>query len=106
MSQHSDRREDPMQRTLAENPIVVVGGGLAGLASAAYLARAGRAVTVLERASALGGRAQTTQAGTFRLNLGPHALYRGAEAVQVLKDLDVPHRGGVPTASGGYALDG
>ena len=95
-----------MQRTLAENPIVVVGGGLAGLASAAYLARAGRAVTVLERASALGGRAQTTQAGTFRLNLGPHALYRGAEAVQVLKDLDVPHRGGVPTASGGYALDG
>ena len=33
-----------------DDTIVVVGGGLAGLAAAAYLARAGRSVTVLERA--------------------------------------------------------
>ena len=43
-----------------DDTIVVVGGGLAGLAAAAYLARAGRSVTVLERGGTAGGRAQTT----------------------------------------------
>jgi phytoene dehydrogenase-like protein len=95
-----------MQPTSGNDPIVVVGGGLAGLATAAYLARDGAAVTVLERAAALGGRAQTTRAGDFHLNLGPHALYRGGAGVQVLADLGVKYRGGVPKAAGGWALDG
>jgi len=88
-----------------DDTIVVVGGGLAGLATAAYLARAGRAVTVLERAAAPGGRAQTTAAGGYRLNLGPHALYRSAAGTGVLDELGVAHHGGIPTASGGYAID-
>ena len=37
--------------------IVIVGGGIAGLASAALLARAGHEVTVLEKRAQLGGRA-------------------------------------------------
>jgi len=36
--------------------VVVVGGGVAGLAAATRLASAGRAVTVLEARSRLGGR--------------------------------------------------
>ena len=50
-------------QTSSDDTIVVVGGGLAGLATAAYLARAGAPVTVLERAAEPGGRAQTTSAG-------------------------------------------
>lgn len=88
-----------------DDTIVVVGGGLAGLAAAAYLARAGRAVTVLERAGAAGGRAQTTLAGEFRLNLGPHALYNGGAAARVLDELGIPRMGNVPATSGAYALD-
>lgn len=41
---------------------VVIGGGLAGLASAVWLAEAGRDVTLLERRGSLGGRAHAMRA--------------------------------------------
>ncbi len=41
--------------------VIVVGGGLNGLACAAYLARAGRTVLVLERRYVLGGAAVTEE---------------------------------------------
>ncbi|HEY8459494.1 MAG TPA: FAD-dependent oxidoreductase, partial [Blastocatellia bacterium] len=39
--------------------VAVVGGGLAGLTAANYLARAGFSVTLFEKSSAVGGRAKT-----------------------------------------------
>jgi len=51
--------------------IVIIGGGIAGLASAALLAREGHNVTVLERRDALGGRAGTWQHEGFRFDTGP-----------------------------------
>jgi phytoene dehydrogenase-like protein len=84
--------------------VVVIGAGLAGLAAAAWTARAGRAVVVCEKAGAAGGRAQTTPAGPFRFNLGPHALYCGGPAERALRELDVPIAGRRPNASGGYAV--
>ncbi len=93
-------------QTSSDDTIVVVGAGLAGLATSAYLARAGRAVTVLERATAPGGRAQTTAAGAYRMNLGPHALYGGGPAANVLDELRVAHPGGTPTAAGGFVMRG
>lgn len=85
---------------------VVVGGGLAGLAAATYLARAGRSVLVLERSSKLGGRAVTTQAGEFSFNLGPHALYRKAAGIGVLRELGIPWTGKTPPLSGNVIRDG
>lgn len=85
--------------------VVVVGGGVAGLAAAAYAGRAGRTVFVCEKAGDIGGRAVTHQVGDFRFNLGPHALYRRSHGVEVLKELGVSFGGGVPSASGGYAID-
>lgn len=84
--------------------VVVIGGGLAGLATAAWAARGGRSVIVLEKAGAAGGRAQTTVAGQFRLNLGPHALYCDGHAERALRELGVPIAGRKPNASGGYAV--
>lgn len=81
--------------------LVVVGGGVAGLAAASFAARAGMQVTLLERAADVGGRARTSEQHGFRLNLGPRALY--APAARVLKELGVPYRGGQPTLTG-YAL--
>ncbi|MCB9597162.1 MAG: NAD(P)/FAD-dependent oxidoreductase [Sandaracinaceae bacterium] len=73
---------------------VVIGAGLSGLVAAVELASQGREVLVLEASGALGGRAQTHRSEGFALNLGPHALYPGAE--RQLAELGVNVTGGVP----------
>lgn len=50
---------------------VVIGGGIAGLATAALLAKEGHAVTVLERGNRVGGRAGTVSRDGFRFDTGP-----------------------------------
>lgn len=82
----------------------IVGGGLAGLTAAAYLAKAGLRVVLFEKAHALGGRATTEIKQEFYFNLGPHALFQHGEAVQILRELGVPFSGRRPGASGGYAI--
>lgn len=80
-----------------ETDVAVVGGGLAGLAAAAYLARGGRRVALFEKAAAIGGRAVSQEHAGYRFNLGAHALYSKTHAVQVLKELGVRYTGGTPT---------
>src|SRR5262245_19621221 len=91
-----------MQERLASD-VAVVGGGLAGLAAATYLARAGRTVALFEQARELGGRAQTQTNHGFQFNVGPHALYQTGAGAKVLQELGVAYSGGVPGA-GSYAL--
>lgn len=79
-----------------ETQVIVVGGGLSGLTAAAYLARAGKSVTLFEKASALGGRARTQECNSFLFNQGPHALYLGGEARKVLREFGVVPTGGKP----------
>jgi len=88
------------------NDVILVGGGLTGLATAALVARAGLAVTVLERAAALGGRARTDWIGGHAFNQGGHALYVGGPAMSVLRELGVAHPGGKPPTTGALAIAG
>jgi phytoene dehydrogenase-like protein len=76
--------------------IVIVGGGLAGLAASIFLARGGRKVTVFEKRRYLGGRAITQLRQGYRFNLGAHAFYRTGAGAAVLRELGVPVRGAVP----------
>lgn len=83
---------------------IVVGGGVAGLAAATYLARSGRGVRLFEQSHSLGGRAQTKEKDGFCINIGPHALYRGGRGIEVLRELGVEPQGRVPSVSGAYAI--
>jgi phytoene desaturase len=56
---------------LSGEEIVVVGGGVGGLSSAAFLADAGADVTLLEKNEQLGGRASRLEAEGFRFDMGP-----------------------------------
>src|SRR4051812_15998749 len=72
--------------------VIVIGGGHNGLVSAAYLARAGRKVLVLERRHVLGGAAVTEE-------INPGFKYSVASYVvsllrpEIIRDLDLPRHG-------------
>ena len=83
----------------------IIGGGIAGLTAAAYLARAGRAVTVFEKAHSIGGRARTEVKQGFAFNLGPHALYRNGAGVKILNELGVAFSGKINSTDGAFAID-
>jgi phytoene dehydrogenase-like protein len=87
-------------------PVVVIGGGISGLVSAALIGNAGLPVVLLERTSAVGGRAATREKNGFCFNLGPHALYRRGVLRQTLTRLGIDVRGGIPTGNGGFAISG
>ncbi len=56
-------------------PVVVVGGGIAGLVCATELARAGQSVLVLEAAENVGGRVRTTWIGGNAIDYGFQVLF-------------------------------
>ena len=80
--------------------VLVVGGGLAGLAAATYLARHGLSVTLFEGASRLGGRGLSDERQGFVFNLGPHALYARGVGREVLEDLGAQVEGRQPPGHG------
>ena len=75
--------------------VIVVGGGISGLAASIYLARGGCNVTLFEKRQNLGGRAITQLRHGFRFNLGPRVLYRAGLGARIYRELGVPVRGGV-----------
>lgn len=88
-----------------ESTAIVVGGGLAGLTAATYLARSGFSVDVLERSAEPGGRARTQNRAGALLNQGPHALYLGGPSVRILSELGVRWSGGDPARGGALRLE-
>jgi phytoene dehydrogenase-like protein len=86
--------------------VIIIGGGLAGLTTAALLARAGKAVTLFEHSSReIGGRARTAEIDGFYFNQGPHALYLTDASDSILKEIGITYTGGIP-AGKGYLISG
>jgi phytoene dehydrogenase-like protein len=77
-------------------PVIVIGGGLAGLTAALELAHRRTPVTVLDASGALGGRARSTDRDGFQLNLGPHAIATAGPGTAVLERLGIDLPGRAP----------
>jgi phytoene dehydrogenase-like protein len=84
---------------MASQQFIVVGGGLAGLASAVALAQTGAKTIVYEQSRQLGGRAGTQHENGFALNFGPHALYRNGPLYNLLREWHIPFSGKPPRLS-------
>ncbi len=72
---------------MEKTDVVVVGAGLAGLTCARALVRAGRSVTVLEAANAVGGRIRTDRVDGFLLDHGFQVLNDGYPEVREVVDV-------------------
>lgn len=75
--------------------VIVIGAGLGGLSAAAYLARAGKRVLVLEHHSVPGGYAHEFRRGKYRFEVALHAMdgvSEGGWVYPVLAELGVLDR--------------
>jgi phytoene dehydrogenase-like protein len=86
--------------------VIVVGGGLAGLAASIFLARGGCSVTLFEKRRLVGGRAITHLRHGYRFNIGGHAFYKHGVGASVCRDLGIPIRGGLVKAKGVALVNG
>src|SRR5499433_3564249 len=72
--------------------VIVIGGGHNGLTNAAYLARAGRKVLVLERRHVLGGAAVTEEVFPgFKFSVCSYVV--SLLRLEIIRDLDLPRHG-------------
>ena len=72
--------------------VIVIGGGHNGLVNAAYLARGGKKVVVLERREVLGGAAVTEEVFRgFKFSVASYAV--SLLRPEIIRDLDLPRHG-------------
>src|SRR4030081_1865642 len=72
--------------------VIVIGGGHNGLTNAAYLARAGKKVLVLERRYVLGGAAVTEEIFPgFKFSVCSYVV--SLLRPEIIRDLDLPRHG-------------
>lgn len=68
---------------------IIVGGGIAGLTSAVYLARAGQKILLVEKNEEFGGLVNSFKSGGFRFEAGVRALESAGIILPMLKDLNI-----------------
>jgi len=78
----------PVNDTNADAPILVVGGGIAGLVCAIELHRAGRSAIVLEHAPEVGGRVRSSRVNGLTIDHGFQVLFTAYPTLNSYLDLE------------------
>ena len=68
---------------------IIVGGGIAGLTSAAFLSRGGKHVLLLEKTNELGGLVNSFERDGFVFDVGVRAILNAGVMLPMLQDLDI-----------------
>src|SRR4051794_41930580 len=89
-SNHADAATDA--RPGADDPVIVIGAGPAGLTAALELVRRGRAVTVLEASDTVGGISRTEVRDGGRFDIGGHRLLTKVPEGEEFGHEVLPHR--------------
>lgn len=73
----------------AQQRVVILGGGPAGISAAWRLTKLGYPVTVLERDGAVGGMGRTIKVGKYSVDFGPHTFHirETPESKEILKTI-------------------
>ncbi|MFP4067500.1 MAG: phytoene desaturase family protein [Spirochaetaceae bacterium] len=77
---------------MAGQHAVIIGAGFGGLSAAAHVARAGYRVTLVERNTWVGGRAQVLEADGYRFDMGPSWYWMPGEHDRWFSDLGFDRR--------------
>jgi len=70
--------------------VIVVGGGAAGLTTAAYTAKTGLSVALFEKQKTLGGLVQSVNRNGFIFDMGLRAIEDAGIVLPMLKELNIP----------------
>lgn len=76
-----------------ERDVIIIGGGHNGLVAAAYLAKAGLDVLVLERRHLLGGAAVTEELPRTKVKVSRASYLAGLLRPQIIKELELERHG-------------
>ena len=70
-----ENKDNKNKQKQKQKPIIILGGGPAGLAAAYELAKKGRKIVVMEKENQVGGLSATLKKDGFLYEFGPHAFH-------------------------------
>ena len=77
---------------MKKKKVVIIGSGFSGLSTAAYLAKSGMNVTIIEKNKEIGGRSRVIQEKGYTFDMGPSWYWMPDIFEEFFKEFDIPEQ--------------